>query len=246
MLELQEKIHAAGIAVGPGGASRFRRRCRAGVAGLHRLRGTACRRQRGGGRGRSRRAHPSRAPGARPLSMTVSESETIERVLRETHTWAVVGCSNNPDRPSHGVSRTLMRHGYRDDPDQPHGDRDPRAALLSRPVRGRRRTRSPPAIRSRWSTSSATPPWPASTWTRRSTSGPGRSGCSSNVIDEAAAERAREAGLLGRDGPMPRDRAAPTGSRRLTSQRRLTCRYCGERKVTPLRWRPRWIRRSWM
>jgi uncharacterized protein len=36
----------------------------------------------------------------------------IGRVLRETHTWAVVGCSSNPDRPSHGVSRTLLRYGY--------------------------------------------------------------------------------------------------------------------------------------
>lgn len=36
----------------------------------------------------------------------------IGRVLRETHTWAVVGCSSNPVRPSHGVSRTLMRYGF--------------------------------------------------------------------------------------------------------------------------------------
>jgi len=60
--------------------------------------------------------------------MTLSESETIERVLRDTHTWAVVGCSANPDRPSHGVSRTLMRHGYRMIPVNPmeaeiHGQR---------------------------------------------------------------------------------------------------------------------------
>jgi uncharacterized protein len=45
--------------------------------------------------------------------MSPSEHETIERVLRETETWAVVGCSSNPARPSHGVSRTLMRSGYR-------------------------------------------------------------------------------------------------------------------------------------
>ncbi len=41
-----------------------------------------------------------------------AEQGAIERVLRETHTWAVVGCSANPLRPSHGVSRTLQRHGY--------------------------------------------------------------------------------------------------------------------------------------
>lgn len=44
--------------------------------------------------------------------MTFADPGTIERVLRETHTWAVVGCSSNPTRPSHGVARTLMRHGY--------------------------------------------------------------------------------------------------------------------------------------
>ncbi|MGH7416839.1 MAG: CoA-binding protein, partial [Candidatus Rokuibacteriota bacterium] len=42
-----------------------------------------------------------------------ADPEIIARVLRETHTWAVVGCSSNPLRPSHDVSRTLMRHGYR-------------------------------------------------------------------------------------------------------------------------------------
>jgi len=45
--------------------------------------------------------------------VTFSDPETIERVLRETHTWAVVGLSSNPLRPSHGVARTLMDHGYR-------------------------------------------------------------------------------------------------------------------------------------
>lgn len=45
--------------------------------------------------------------------MTFADPATIERVLRETHTWAVVGLSSNPLRPSHGVARTLMDHGYR-------------------------------------------------------------------------------------------------------------------------------------
>ena len=45
--------------------------------------------------------------------MTFADPETIERVLRGTQTWAVVGCSSNPIRPSHGVARTLMDHGYR-------------------------------------------------------------------------------------------------------------------------------------
>lgn len=42
-----------------------------------------------------------------------ADPETIRQVLRETHTWAVVGCSSNPMRPSNDVSQTLMRNGYR-------------------------------------------------------------------------------------------------------------------------------------
>jgi len=41
-----------------------------------------------------------------------AEQGTIDRVLSETHTWAVVGCSANPLRPSNGVTRTLLRYGY--------------------------------------------------------------------------------------------------------------------------------------
>jgi len=37
---------------------------------------------------------------------------TSERVLRSFHIWAVVGCSSNPARPSHGVSRVLLRNAY--------------------------------------------------------------------------------------------------------------------------------------
>lgn len=46
------------------------------------------------------------------MSDPFAEPGTIERVLRTTRTWAVVGCSGNPSRPSHGVSRTLLRHGF--------------------------------------------------------------------------------------------------------------------------------------
>lgn len=41
-----------------------------------------------------------------------ADPATIERILTETHVWGVVGCSSNPMRPSHGVSHTLMRHGF--------------------------------------------------------------------------------------------------------------------------------------
>ena len=37
---------------------------------------------------------------------------TGERVLRSFHTWAVVGCSSRPTRPSHGVSQVLLNSGY--------------------------------------------------------------------------------------------------------------------------------------
>jgi predicted CoA-binding protein len=58
----------------------------------------------------------------------MNEPETIERILRQTETWAVVGCSSNPERPSHGVARTLMRNGFRMIPVNPrerevHGQR---------------------------------------------------------------------------------------------------------------------------
>ena len=41
-----------------------------------------------------------------------SDPEVARRILTEFHVWAVVGCSPDPNRASHGVSRTLMRHGF--------------------------------------------------------------------------------------------------------------------------------------
>ncbi len=41
-----------------------------------------------------------------------SDPKVAERILRAFHTWAVVGCSSNPSRPSNGVSRYLLRQGY--------------------------------------------------------------------------------------------------------------------------------------
>ncbi|HEX3218782.1 MAG TPA: CoA-binding protein [Candidatus Limnocylindria bacterium] len=41
-----------------------------------------------------------------------SNPDVARRILEEFHVWAVVGCSPDPQRASHGVSRTLMRHGY--------------------------------------------------------------------------------------------------------------------------------------
>lgn len=41
-----------------------------------------------------------------------SDSDVARRILEEFHVWAVVGCSPDPWRASHGVSRTLMAYGY--------------------------------------------------------------------------------------------------------------------------------------
>jgi predicted CoA-binding protein len=42
----------------------------------------------------------------------VPDLETIIAHVLEMQIWAVVGCSSNPARPSHGVTRTLVRQGY--------------------------------------------------------------------------------------------------------------------------------------
>ena len=49
-----------------------------------------------------------------------SDPEIAECILRSFTTWAVVGCSSRPWRASHGVSRYLMRQGYRVVPVHPH------------------------------------------------------------------------------------------------------------------------------
>ena len=42
-----------------------------------------------------------------------------EQILRDAKTIALVGASPNPARPSHGVMRYLMHHGYRVIPVRP-------------------------------------------------------------------------------------------------------------------------------
>jgi len=48
--------------------------------------------------------------------------EIITRILRDHRTWAVVGCSPRPDRPSHRVARFLQENGYRVIPVHPGVD----------------------------------------------------------------------------------------------------------------------------
>lgn len=50
--------------------------------------------------------------------MAASE-ETIRDILGSCHTWAVVGCSPDPGRASHRVARFLQSTGYRTIPVNP-------------------------------------------------------------------------------------------------------------------------------
>jgi uncharacterized protein len=45
---------------------------------------------------------------------------TTKEILEKYHTIAVVGLSSNPMRASHGVSRYMQRHGYRIIPVNPY------------------------------------------------------------------------------------------------------------------------------
>jgi predicted CoA-binding protein len=45
--------------------------------------------------------------------MDLASQETIQRILKECRTIAVVGLSSNPGRPSHGVAGYMKQQGYR-------------------------------------------------------------------------------------------------------------------------------------
>jgi len=44
--------------------------------------------------------------------LDINSRETIQRILDECRTIAVVGLSSNPSRPSNSVSSYMRRHGY--------------------------------------------------------------------------------------------------------------------------------------
>jgi uncharacterized protein len=47
------------------------------------------------------------------IEMEINSTEVIKRILAECKTIAVVGLSSNPQRPSYGVASYLQKHGYR-------------------------------------------------------------------------------------------------------------------------------------
>lgn len=71
-----------------------------------------------------------------------SDPAVARRILTDFHVWAVVGASPDPERPSHGVTRSLISFGYEVIPIYPrettiHGLAtvpDLRTAAASRPA----------------------------------------------------------------------------------------------------------------
>ena len=52
--------------------------------------------------------------------MEINSTETIKRILDDCKTIAVVGLSSDPHRPSHGVASYMRRHGYKVIPVNPN------------------------------------------------------------------------------------------------------------------------------
>jgi predicted CoA-binding protein len=52
--------------------------------------------------------------------LEINSTETIERILDDCRTIAVVGLSSDPFRPSHGVASYMKRSGYRVIPVNPN------------------------------------------------------------------------------------------------------------------------------
>jgi predicted CoA-binding protein len=47
-----------------------------------------------------------------PVEDPWSDPRVADRILRSYRIWAIVGCSSDPRRASHGVSRYLLGQGY--------------------------------------------------------------------------------------------------------------------------------------
>jgi uncharacterized protein len=55
------------------------------------------------------------------IQFLMNEPETIRTILEDTRTIAVIGLSNNPDRPAFHVSQYMQQAGYRIVPVHPAG-----------------------------------------------------------------------------------------------------------------------------
>ena len=47
------------------------------------------------------------------MSQNWQDRETVDRMLQETHTWAIVGLSGDPDRTAYRIAAALQRDGKR-------------------------------------------------------------------------------------------------------------------------------------
>ncbi len=76
------------------------------------------------------------------------DRDTIRFLLEDTHTWAVVGLSGNPDRTAYRIARFLQGHGKRIVPVHPDAPtvlgEQGYATLADVPFADRRRRRLPP------------------------------------------------------------------------------------------------------
>lgn len=117
-----------------------------------------------------------------------TSSDPIAELLKSSHTIAVVGLSSNKFRPSYGVAEYLQQAGYRIIPVNPNETEvlGERAVARLEDIRGKadivdifRRSEFVPPI-----VESAIAIGAKAVWMQE------------GVVDEAAAERARSAGLL--------------------------------------------------
>ncbi len=122
------------------------------------------------------------------MHLEINSNETVERILAECKTIAVIGLSSDPGRPSHGVASYMRRKGYKVIPVNPNetevfGDRT-YAALSDVPGKidlvdiFRRSTEAGKAV------DEAIAVGAKAVWLQE------------GVLDEAAAQRAVDAGLM--------------------------------------------------
>jgi uncharacterized protein len=116
-----------------------------------------------------------------------SASDVADRILASAHTIAVVGLSPDPRRPSHGVARYLQRAGYRIIPVNPAIDE----VLGERAYASLRELREPVDVVDVFRRSEFVGPIVEEAIAIKA----GAVWLQDGVIDEAAASRARAAGL---------------------------------------------------